>query len=151
VELKKEMTARQAILSIQENLRAEYRENIYSVFVTDENHKLIGSISLQDLLKAPPDIIIKDIMVSTEAIKINAETDIKEVANWFKRYDLLDASVVDKENTLLGIITVDDIVETIERETTKDIYEIGKMNPRGGEIISYARATIADLVKRRAG
>jgi len=151
VELKKEMTARQAILSIQENLRAEYRENIYSVFVTDEAHKLIGSISLQDLLKAPPDILIKDIMVSTEAIKIDVGTDIKEVANWFKRYDLLDVPVVDKENTLLGIITVDDIVETIERETTKDIYEIGKMDAKGGEIISYARATTLDLVKRRAG
>jgi len=151
VELKKEMTARQAILSIQENLRAEYRENIYSVFVTDENHRLIGSISLQDLLKAPPDILIKDIMGSTESIKIKVRADIKEVANWFKKYDLLDAPVVDKEDTLLGIITVDDIVETIERETTKDIYEIGKMNAKGGEIISYARATTRELVKRRAG
>lgn len=151
VALKKEMTARQAILYIQENLRAEYRENIYSIFVTDENYKLIGSIPLQDLLKAPPDILIKDIMVSAELIKIYVKTDAKEVANWFKKYDLLDAPVVDKENTLLGIITVDDIVDIIERETTKDIYEIGKMDARGGEIISYARATITELVRRRAG
>lgn len=151
VELKKEMTGRQAILSIQENLRAEYRENIYSVFITDENHKLIGSISLQDLLKAPPDILIKDIMVSTELIKIDVNTDIKDVGNWFKKYDLLDVPIVDKENVLLGIITVDDIVEMIEKQTTKDIYEIGKMSAKGGEIISYARATTVELVKRRAG
>jgi magnesium transporter len=151
VELKKEMTARQAILSLQENLRAEYRENIYSLFVTDENHKLIGSISLQDLLKAPPDILIKDIMASADFIKIDAQTNIKEVTNWFKKYDLLDAPVVDKENTLLGIITVDDIVETIEKETTKEVYEIGKMSAKGGEIISYARASITELVRRRAG
>lgn len=151
VALKKEMTARQAILYIQENLRAEYRENIYSIFVTDENYKLIGSIPLQDLLKAPPDILIKDIMVSAELMKIYVKTDAKEVANWFKKYDLLDAPVVDKENTLLGIITVDDIVDIIEREATKDIYEIGKMDARGGEIISYARATITELVRRRAG
>lgn len=151
VEIKKEMSARQAILSIQENLRAEYRENIYSVFVTDENHKLIGSISLQDLLKAPPDILIRDIMGGVEFIKIEVETDIKEVANRFKKYDLLDAPVVDKDNMLLGIITMDDIVEIMERQTTKEIYEIGKMTPRGGETISYARATVMELVKRRAG
>jgi magnesium transporter len=151
VELKKDMTAKQAIVSIQENLRAEHRENIYSIFVTDENHKLIGSISLQDLLKAPPDILIKDIMESAEFIKIDVDMDAKEVANWFKKYDLLDVPVVDKENTLLGIITVDDIVETIEKQTTRDIYEIGKMSAKGGEIISYARATTGELVKRRAG
>lgn len=151
VELKRDMTAKQAIITLQENLRTAYRENIYSLFITDENHKLIGSIALQDLLKAPPDILIKDIMASADLIKIDAETDIEEVANWFKKYDLLDVPVVDKENVMLGIITVDDIVEIIERQTTKDIYEIGKMSAKGGEIISYARATTIELVKRRAG
>lgn len=151
VELKKDMSARQAILSIQENLRAEYRENIYSVFVTDENHRLIGHISLQELLKAPPDIFIKDIMASADSIKIAVDTDTKDVSNWFKKYDLLDVPVVDKENVLLGIITVDDIMEEVEKEATKDIYEIGKMDARGGEIISYARASTLELVRRRAG
>lgn len=151
VGLKKDMTARQSVVSIQENLRAEFGENIYSVYVTDENYKLIGSISLQDLLKAPPDILIRDIMSSAELIKVYVDMDIKEVGNWFKKYDLLDAPVVDKDNTLLGLITVDDIVEVIEKQTTKDIYEIGKMSAKGGEIISYARATTIELVKRRAG
>jgi magnesium transporter len=151
VELKKDMTAKQSIISIQENLRAEYRENIYSIFVTDENHRLIGSIALQDLLKAPPDIQIKDIMSSADPIKIDTHTDIKEVVNWFRKYDLLDAPVVDNNNVLAGIITVDDIVETIEKETTKEIYEIGKMNAEGGEIISYNRTNVIELVKRRAG
>lgn len=151
VELKKEMSARQAMLSTQENLRAGYRENVYSIFVTDENHKLIGAISLQDLLKAPPDMLIKDIMVSTDLIKIDVETNIKDVTACFKKYDLLDAPVVDKEGVLLGIITVDDIVAEMEREATKDIYEIGKMDARGGEIISYARVTTQELVRRRAG
>jgi magnesium transporter len=151
VELKKEMTARQAILFIQENLRAEDRENIYSVFVTDELHKLTGAIALQDLLKAPPDISVKEIMAGTDLIKIDVETATEEVAKWFRKYDLLDAPVVDKDNLLLGIITVDDIVEIIERQTTKEIYEIGKMDPGGGEIIKYTGATVMDLVKRRAG
>ncbi len=149
--LKKDMTARQAIVFVQESLKAEYRENIYSLFITDENQKLIGSISLQDLLKAPPDILIRDIMSSADHIKIDASAKVEDVVNWFKKYDLPDAPVVDKDGLLAGIITVDDIVETIEKENTKEMYEIGKMNPAGGEIISYARATTFELVKRRAG
>ena len=151
VVVKKDMSAKQAILSIQENLRADYRENIYSIFVTDESYKLIGHVSLQDLLKSPPDILIKDVMSSAEFTKIDVETNSEEVANWFQKYDLLDAPVVDKDNNLLGIITVDDIVEILEKETTKDLYEIGKMDAKGGEIISYASATTIELVKRRAG
>lgn len=151
VELRKDMTARQGVVTIQENFRAGYRENIYSVFVTEENHRLIGSVSLQDLLKAPPDIFIRDIMLNTDLIKISAESDEKEVISLFKKYDLLDAPVVDKDNILVGIITIDDIMDKIEKETTKEMYEIGKMSAEGGEIISYNRATTIDLVKRRAG
>ncbi|MDD5566423.1 MAG: magnesium transporter [Candidatus Omnitrophica bacterium] len=151
VELKKDMTARQAILSIQENLRTEYASDIYSVFITDEGHKLRGCIALQDLLKAPPDIAIKEIMQSADLIKVNADTDIIEVARYFKKYDLLDAPVVDTNDVLVGLITIDDVVDIMEKATTKDIYEIGKMDAKGGQIISYARATTAELVKRRAG
>lgn len=151
VGVKREMTARQAIVSIQENLRADYRENIYSVFVTDDTHKLIGSIPLQDLLKAPPDMLVRDIMQSVQFTKIDAETDAEEVVSMFKKYDLFDAPIVDKDNTLLGIITVDDIVERMEKQATKQMYEIGKMDAKGGEIISYARSNALDLVKRRAG
>lgn len=151
VELKKDMTARAAILSIQENLRADHRENIYSVFVTDDSHRLIGSIPLQDLLKAPPDILVKDIMVSIDFIKIDVNANVEEVAKQFKKYDLLDAPIVNKDDALLGVVTVDDIVTMMERQTTKDIYEIGKMDAKGGEIISYAHANVSELIKRRAG
>lgn len=151
VELKKDMTAKQALLHIQENLRADYRENIYSLFVADENHKLIGVIPLQEILKAPPDIAIREIMIRAELIKIDVDSNATDVSLLFKKYDLFDAPVVDKNNTLIGIITVDDIVERIEKQTTKEFYEIGKMSPENGEIISYARATTLDLIKRRSG
>ncbi len=151
VELRKEMSAKQAIISVQENLRSEYRGDIYSLFVVDENRKLVGSIALQDLLKAPPDILVKDIMESADLVKIYVEADTEEVISQFKKYDLPDAPIVDKDNVLLGIITVDDIVDTMEKETTKDIYEIGKMSAEGGELISYSRTTIVELVRRRAG
>ncbi|MDP3041799.1 MAG: magnesium transporter [Candidatus Omnitrophota bacterium] len=151
VELKKDMTAKQALLHIQENLRTDYRENIYSLFVTDENHKLSGVIPLQELLKAPPDIAIRDVMIRAELIKVDVDADTIDVSLLFKKYDLFDAPVVDKNNTLIGIITVDDIVERIEKQATKEFYEIGKMSPKGGEIISYDKATTLDLIKRRSG
>ncbi|MCX7927594.1 MAG: magnesium transporter [Candidatus Omnitrophica bacterium] len=151
VELKKEMNARQALLKIQESLRAEFSENVYSLYVTDDAHRLIGMLSLQQLLKAPPDMCIRDLMHKADFIKIEAHTPSTEVAQWFKRYDLLDAPVVDKDNVLLGVITVDDIVENIEKEATKNLYEIGKMSAEGGELISYTGATVWDLVRRRAG
>jgi len=150
-ELRKDMSARQAILKIQEDLRANHGENIYSVYVTDENHKLLGKIALQDLLKAPPDILIKDIMEKADAVKIDVEMDSQEVSNWFKKYDLLDAPIVDKDNLLVGLITVDDIVAAIDKKATKQLYEIGKMSSEGGEIISYERANVMELVRRRAG
>jgi magnesium transporter len=150
-ELHKDMTARQAILKIQEDLRANHGENIYSVYVTDEAHKLLGKIALQDLLKAPPDILTKDIMEKADTVKIDLEMDSQEVSNWFKKYDLLDAPIVDKNNLLVGLITVDDIVAVIEKKATKQLYEIGKMSSEGGEIISYEQANVVELVRRRAG
>ncbi|MCG8430682.1 MAG: CBS domain-containing protein, partial [Candidatus Omnitrophica bacterium] len=141
VEVRPSMTARQALVWVQENLRADYRENIYSICVTDESHKLIGSIPLQDLLKAPPDMLVRDAMLASDLVKIDVETDSEDVSNMFEHYDLFDAPVVDKDNTLLGVITVDDIVETIEKETTAEMYEIGKMSPEGGEARCSGRDT----------
>ncbi len=151
VELKKDMSARGAILYIQDNLRTEYNENVYSCYVTDTEHKLLGVVTIQDLLKSPADMLLRDIMISPEFIKIDVNTDISEVANIFKRYDLHDAPIVDNNNIFLGIVTIDDIVDEIEKENTKEIYEIGKMSGGEGEIISYSQSNAFDLVKRRAG
>ena len=151
VTLKKEMTAKQALIHIQESYKAGGAHSIYSVYVTDENRYLIGNVSLQTVITAPPDILIKDIMSDTEVIKINADTEETEVANRFSRYDLLDAPIVNKDNLLIGVITIDDVVDLIQKEQTREIYEIGKMEARGGEEIKYSKATVKDLVKRRAG
>ncbi|MBM3252916.1 MAG: magnesium transporter [Candidatus Omnitrophica bacterium] len=151
VELKKEMSARRAILKIQEHQRAGQIRNIYSAYVTDDEHKLLGGIGLQMLLSAPPDMLIRDIMGSVELIKVNVDLDDEEVAKLFTKYDLSDLPVINGDNRLVGIITVDDIVDLIHKEATKDIYEIGKMSVRKGEEISYAASNVVSLVKRRAG
>src|SRR3989338_2341075 len=150
VELKKTMTARQAVIRIQETYKAGQTPNLYSIYVTDDEHKLIGGISLQVLITAPSDILVKDIISDVDWIKIDCNMLKEDVAKRFSRYDLLDSPVVDENNQLLGIITIDDVVDLISKETTKEIYELGKISARGGEEISYATAKVWDLTKRRA-
>jgi len=151
VALKKDMTARRAIITLQERQRVGKRGNIYSVYVTDDQHKLIGGITLQMLIMAPPDMLIKDIISEVRITPISADLESEDVARIFTKYNLLDTPVVNTEGHLLGIITIDDIVDVINRETSKEIYEIGKMSPKEGETISYDKASSFSLVKRRAG
>lgn len=151
VEIKKDMTARKAMLHLQEGYHPGHTETIYSVYVTDDEHKLIGSIRLQLLLTAPPDILIKDLMSPVESIKVTPTAKKEEVVKLFVKYDLLDLPVVDKNNHLLGIIHVDDVIDEIRKINTTTIYEIGKMTPHKGEEIQYSEARVVDLVKRRAG
>ncbi len=151
VELKKEMTARRAILHLQEGYHPGVTEQIYSVYVTDPEHHLIGSISLQMLIMAPPDMEIKNIMSPVQSIKIEAHQSKEEAVKLFIKYDLSDLPVVDEGNQLLGIIHVDDVIDEIQKETSTEMYELGKMTPHEGKVIEYADATVLDLVKRRAG
>ncbi len=150
-EIKKDMTARKALLTLQEVLTLSYEKDIHSAYVTDNEHNLIGVVSIQTLLKAPQDILVKDIMSNADNIKIGAGLNKKDVAVYFSKYDLLDAPVVDKTGKILGIITIDDVVDLIQRQATAEIYEIGKMDSSGGEIISYQTATVWGIIKRRAG
>lgn len=150
VELKKDMTARQAVLKIQESFRRYHGETIQDVYITNAEHRLIGGLSLQALIASPPDILLKDIMSPVQVIKINVNMDQEEVAKIFSKYDLLSAPVVDGENRLLGIITIDDIVDVIEKEATEDIYGMGKISgvERVAEI-NYGEASALTLVKNR--
>jgi len=149
--LKKDFTARKAILRVQESYKAGQTRNIYSVFVVDDEYHLIGGLSLQDLITAPPDMLLKDLISDTELIKINVNSPKEEVAIQFSRYNLLDAPVVNDSNQLVGVITIDDVVDLIQRQTTTEIYEIGKMGAGGGEEIRYQTASVGELVRRRAG
>lgn len=151
VEIKLDMSARKAVLTLQENLTMHDTKDIHSVYVADDSHVLKGMVGLQTLLKAPQDILVKDIMQDAEEIKIHAEMDKRQVAAAFSKYDLLDAPVVDDGGRLLGVITIDDVVDLIQRQATADIYEVGKMSSAEGEIISYKTATPKVLLQRRVG
>jgi magnesium transporter len=149
--LRKDMTARQAIIWLQETHKGQSGLHFYHLYVLDEQRRLIGFVDLDTLITAPPDILVKDIMFSPQTIKIEVDTPKEQVAQKFSRYDLLDAPVVDYQDKLLGVITIDDVVDLIQEENTRQIYEIGKMQPAGGHEIRYATATVAEIIKRRAG
>lgn len=96
------------------------KETIYTSYVTGYKRTLEGIISLKDLVLSDTEAIIADIM-ETDVIYVNTHDDQEYIAEVFKKkYDLLSLPVVDNENRLVGIITIDDIVDVIEEETTED-------------------------------
>lgn len=95
-------------------------ETIYYVFVIDENFRLVGVVSLRELLIAKPDTRVEDVMFE-RVISVTVDTDQEEVARVLERYDFLAVPVVDRERRLLGIVTVDDIVDVIYEEAHEDI------------------------------
>ncbi len=101
---------------------AEYKFQIYYLYVVDNNNKLVGIISLQDLICAPPYDLVANHM-DTEVITSKVVDDQETVANTMSKYDLIVIPVTDDENSLKGIVTIDDVVDILNKETTEDIYQ----------------------------
>lgn len=99
-------------------------ESIYYLFVVDDQVRLVGVVSLRQLVIATPSTRIGDIM-DTDAISVQVDTDQEEAARLMARYDLLALPVVDEEGHLLGVITHDDLVDVLEDEATEDIFRLG--------------------------
>ncbi|GIX40931.1 MAG: magnesium transporter MgtE [Leptospiraceae bacterium] len=99
-------------------------DDIYNVFVIDEFGRYKGHITLRKLILSKPTTKVKRIM-ETELLPIPVDMDVEEVANFFTRYDLITAPVVDEKGILVGRITADDIMEVIQEESTEDILRLG--------------------------
>src|SRR5262245_57928584 len=119
--LKEDMTVGETISAIQEASRDV--ELVYYLYIVDDRNHLVGVSSLRQLLLVPPTTPLKKIM-STDVISVRTDTDQEEVAQIVARYDLLGVPVVDDENKLVGIITVDDVLDVIREEATEDIYAL---------------------------
>lgn len=126
VELRKGMTVKESLAHIKET--GLNKETVYTCYVTDKNRTLEGFISLRALVISDEDKLISDIMEG-EVIYVNTHDDQETVANIFRRYGFLALPVVDKEHRLTGIITVDDIMEVIDQETTEDFQRMAAMAP----------------------
>lgn len=121
---------------------AHDRETIYYLYVTDDERYLKGVLSLRELVVAQPEQQIHEIMIR-DVISVHTDTDQEEVAQLIQRYDLLVVPVVDTEERLVGIITIDDILDVVQQETTEDIYALGGLQSGDDDYFQSNLFTIA--------
>jgi magnesium transporter len=144
IDLKEFHTAEQALEIVRR--RAGSTETIYSLYVTDGGRHLTGILSLRDLVVADPDERIGDVM-TREVISVSTDTDQGEVARAIQRYDFLAIPVVDREQRLVGIVTVDDVIDVIQQEATRDLYAAGAV--QAGDEDDYFRSNLFSIARRR--
>lgn len=144
VNIKKEMTVGAAISRIRKT--AVNKETVYTCYVT-ENRKLIGMVSVKDLLMAEDSMQIEDIM-ETNVIYVDTHEDKEEVAKVFNKYDFLAIPVVDREERLVGIVTFDDAMDVMQEENTEDITKMAAMTPTDD---SYFNTSVFSHAKSRIG
>ena len=143
VSLRPAMTVEEAILRIRR--QGVDKETIYTCYVT-EGRKLIGLVTVKDLLLAQDDETpIQDIML-TNLISVNTHTDQEEVARMFSKYNFLALPVVDKEDRMLGIVTFDDAMDVMEDEATEDMEIMSGMLPSEK---TYLKSGVLELFKNR--
>ena len=122
-------------------------ETIYYVYVLDGAQRLLGVLSFRELFSARGDRSVRDVM-NTDFVTVPDELDQEEVARIFADYDVVALPVVDEEGHMVGIVTVDDIVDVVEEETTEDVQKYGGMEALEEP---YMRTSFFDLMKKRVG
>ena len=143
IDLKETMTVEDAIKRIRRI--GEDAEMIYTCYVTDSRRHLIGVVTVKDLLLAQDDDKVIDLM-EEDVMKVSTQTDQEEVARMFSKYDMLAMPVVDNENRLVGMVTIDDAVDVLEEEATEDIQKMAGQLPSEKP---YLRMGILETVKKR--
>ena len=143
VDLKKNMTVEQAFARIRKT--GVDKETIYTCYVTDRNRKLLGLVSVKDLLLASYDDEVGDIM-EENVISVTTSDDQELVAQMFGKYDFIALPVVDSEQRLVGIITVDDVIDVLQEEFTEDIEKMAAITPTDKP---YLRMSVFEIWKAR--
>ena len=138
IALREDTTAKEAIESLQkEHSDVEMPFYLYAV---DEYGKLVGVSSLRQLVVVPPDTPLKDFM-ATDVYSVRTDTDQEDVAKIVARYDILAVPVVDEANTLVGIVTVDDVIDVLRKEATEDILKMAGVGEEFVETQSIFKRT----------
>ena len=143
VDLKKNLTVKQALQRVRQI--GVDKETLNVLYVLDSSRRLLGHVSLRNLILANEDDTIEDIMWEKPAFVTTLE-DREEVARLFKKYDLLALPVVDSEQRMVGIITVDDVVDIIEKEATEDIEVMAAITP---DERPYIKLSVLEIFKNR--
>lgn len=145
VALKENWTVARALEHIR--AQAELSETVYYLFVTNFARQLTGILSLRQLVVGQAEQTIGELMTrENEVVSVKTNADQEEVARIIQRYDFLAVPVVDTENRLVGIITVDDVIDILEAEATEDIYTLGGVQS-GGD--NYFQSNLLDVARKR--
>lgn len=143
VDLKADITLEEAISKLRRE--GKEKESIDTCFVLDKNRRLLGTIELKELLFNPSDKIVEEVM-EDRVIFTHTLEDQEEVAKQFSKYDLTLMPVVDKEERLVGVITIDDVIDVIEEETTEDIEKMAGISPTDKP---YMKTSVFETYKKR--
>lgn len=143
IDLKVNMTVEKAFEKIRKI--GLDKETIYTCYVLDIRREIIGIVTVKDLLLSDRNVLIKDIM-ETNVITVNTLDDKEEVAKQFDKYDFMALPVVDKENRLVGIVTIDDAIDVLQDETTEDFELMAAMTPTED---SYFKTSVFKHAKNR--
>jgi magnesium transporter len=127
-------------------LQAPESETIYYIFVLDEQRRLLGVVSLRDLILAPRHAQIRDVM-EDQLVSVRATDDREAVAKLMAQYDLLAVPVVDEQNRMVGIITHDDVIDVVVAEATEDVHRMGGVAPMAE---NYLTADFVTVWRKRA-
>lgn len=141
--LRPTMTAEMAIKRIRRT--GVDKETIYTCYVTDENNRLIGITTVKDLLLAEDDDLVRELM-EENVISVNTLDDQEHVAKKFSNYNFLALPVVDNENRLVGIVTIDDAIDVIQEEATEDIEKMAAVLPSDKP---YMKTSVLGIYRKR--
>jgi magnesium transporter len=144
--LRPDMTVGEAISYLRRDARSRER-TMYYAYVIDAEEHLLGVITFRDLIVAPPDKPIREVM-RTEMITAREDMDQEALSKLFMRHHLLMIPVVDEENRIKGIVSVDDIVDVVQEEATEDIQKIGGAESLEGP---YLQVSLLRMIRKRAG
>jgi len=142
-----DMTVDEAILYLRRQATIQHLETIYYAYVLDREQKLLGVVSFRDLFQARGASPVRDVM-NSELVTVPATMDQEAVGRVFARHDLTAIPVVDEGGRMVGIVTVDDIVDVVQEEATEDIHKIG-----GSEALDapYLEVGLGGMLQKRAG
>ena len=143
VDLRPAMTVQEAFAHIRQH--GVDKETIYTCYIIGPTRKLLGAVSVREMLLAAPDTVLRD-MMETNITWVSTLDDREEVANLFTRYDYTALPVVDKEHRLVGIVTVDDAIDVLQEEATEDMELMAAMLPSEHP---YLRTNTFDIWKQR--
>src|SRR5436190_2961835 len=144
--LRPEMRLDEAISYLRKQA-SERLETLYYIYVLDEAQHLLGVISFRELFVGDPSRIVQDVM-SKNVVKVSEDMVQKKVSQLFSQYGFLAIPVVDSENRMKGIVTLDDIVDVMREEDTKEIQKIGGMEALDAP---YLQIRLLRMIKKRAG